>query len=278
MRAVVIVPQLVLALVQLGAVIGGGAGGFAALGVLQAIGGIHVIGHARNCHWRYAVFGNGVAQVGGVVAGLLARRYFQVDSCGLWYHGSGLGQALIREHDGGALQGLCQPHCPLGAKDAVGGVQCSQYQMWGVTVHTVEGDIEVGLFRFGGDAGGGAAAHDIDHHHWCFRCDRQAQAFEHQRQPWPRGGGHCRYAAVRRANYHVDGGQFIFRLQQAAPQLFQPWRQPLQHVAGGGDRISRRKTDATPQGAETASLITIQLPARRGLIIVGRQTMVRGPL
>ena len=73
---------------------------------------------------------------------------------------------------------------------------------------------------------------------------RQTQTLEHQRQAGPGGGRQRRNAAERGADDHVDRGQLILRLQQAAAQLLQPRRQPLQQVTGRCDRVRCREADA----------------------------------
>ena len=86
-------------------------------------------------------------------------------------------------------------------------------------MRAVDREIDVALLGLGGDAGGGAGAHDIDQHQRNFGGDRQPERFDHQGETRPRRDRHCRRAAIGCAERHVDGREFVFAEHQAAAEL-----------------------------------------------------------
>ena len=154
-----------------------------------------------------------------------------------------------------------QAHRPLGGEGAVADVGGRQHQVGGVAVEAMEGDVEIRLLRLGGDAGGGAAAHDVGDDDGGLAGHRQAQALHHQAQAGTGGGGEGGHPTEGAADDHVHRGQFVLGLEQAAADLFQAGRQPLQHLGGRGDGVGGDEAHPAAQGPQAAGLVAAHVPA-----------------
>ena len=215
------------------------------------------LGRSGDCHRRNAVGRVRVAQV--IRGGLRGRPgwYFRQHVAGFRNQRPGLGQVLVGQHHRGRLQGLGQPDGPFGCQDAVGMVQRAQHEVRCVTVHAVQGHVQVRLLGLGRQTGGRSSPHHVDDHRGRFRGDRETDALQHQRQARAGGGGHRRHAAEGSADHHVDRGQFVLGLQQLPAQFLESRRQPFEQVAGRRDRVSRGKADTAPQRAQAAGFTAV---------------------
>ena len=139
-----------------------------------------------------------------------------------------------------------------------------QHEMRRIAVHAVDGDIQVALLGLGGNAGRWPAAHDVHDHDRDFRGGGEPERFDHQRKSGAGGRRQRRRAAIGRADDHVDGGEFVFGLQQRAADFGQVRRQPFENFGRRRDRIGGGKADAAADGAERGRFVARQQPALGG--------------
>ena len=233
----------------------------------EAVGGVLAAARSRQRHRRHAVRRHGVAHIGaGNFLGDAARAD-EGEVGGPFDCGARLAHELVGQHDGRRLQRFGEIGRPLRGEHAVADRLRRQHQMRRVAVHAVDGDVQIGLFGLGRNAGRRSAAHHVDHDDGDFRRGGEPERLDHQRKPGAGGRGQRRRAAVRCADDHVDGGEFVLGLQQRAADFDQIGRQPFEDVGRRRDRIGGGETDAAADGAECGRLVARHQPALGGALL-----------
>ena len=164
----------------------------------------------------------------------------------------------------GRLQRFREIGRPLRREHAIADRLRRQHEMRRVAVHAVDGDIQVGLLGFGGNAGRWPAAHHVHDHDRDFRGGGEAERFDHQRKPGPGGCRQRRRAAIGCADDHVDCGEFVFGLQQRPADFGKVRREPFEDFRRRRDRIGGGKANAAADGAERGRLVARQQPPAGG--------------
>src|SRR4030043_68052 len=85
----------------------------------------------------------------------------------------------------------------------------------------------------------------INHDTWGFSHKRVPYAFLHQTEAWSRGRCHRFGASPAGSDYCAYRSQFVFHLDEYAPDLWEPLRQMFRHLTGRRYRITCEKSAPT---------------------------------
>ena len=128
-----------------------------------------------------------------------------------------------------------------------------------LAVTAVEGLVEVGLFGFGGDAGGRACPLHVHYHQRKLGHHCEAEGFALEREAGAGSGGDRKVACVCSTDGGADTGDFVFRLERLGSEILMNC-QLFQDGRGGGDGIG-----AAEEG-QTALLARCQQTPRSCLV------------
>ena len=123
-----------------------------------------------------------------------------------------------------------------GREEAVGGALGRDDGQGRLAVAAVHGHQQVGGLGLGGQAGGGAATLDVDHHQRQFETDGQTHGLGLEGHSRTRGGGDADVAPVGRAQSRSHRGDLILGLQRADPEVLVAG-EFVEDVAGRRDRV-----------------------------------------
>ena len=253
--------ELSLAFVELQEVVTRLAARDRGFAVLEAVGGVLGArragnGHRRDARRRVAVaLVIGRVRLGDETPGRDRLDLGRVDD------GARLAHELVGEHDRRRLQRLREFDRPGRRREAIGDRARRDDEARRVAVQAADGKRQVALLALGRDAGRRPAAHDVDDDDRHLGRDGQPDAFRHQRKTRSRRRGQRRHAAERRADDHVDRGEFVLRLQQRAADTGQRRRHPFEQLGRGRDRIGGDEADAAAQRARTGRFVAAEQPA-----------------